>query len=251
MNLLETLRRPVIFAHRGDSAHAPENTLAAFRQAVAAGADAIELDAKLTVDGEVYVFHDLTLERTSDGRGSVKQARWAELKDLDAGGWFAAQFTGERIPLLGQVFEEVGRQVYINIELTNYATPGDALVERVVELVKRHAMQERVLFSSFHPLNLRRVRRRLPDAKIAMLAWTGWAGSWQRGFIGRWLAPEILHPFLKDVTPTLLQKEHARQRRVHVWTVNGEDDLRRLMGWGVDGIFTDYPARAVQLREEQ
>src|SRR5512145_1023455 len=98
--MLETLPRPVIFAHRGASAHAPENTLAAFELAIAQQADAVELDVKLTADGQVIVFHDSTVDRTTNGHGKVQDMTLAELKALDAGSFLGSQFAGEKIPTL-------------------------------------------------------------------------------------------------------------------------------------------------------
>lgn len=154
MNMLYTLPKPVIFGHRGACAHAPENTLASFRLAFDQGADAIELDAKLSRDGEVVVFHDSTLDRTTNGTGRVDSKSLAELRELDAGSHFSEQFRGEKIPLLLEVLEEFGKTRYINIELTNYTSPNDELVEKAAALVNSMGLGERILFSSFSAQNL-------------------------------------------------------------------------------------------------
>jgi len=249
--MLNSLKKPVIFAHRGSSAHAPENTLAAFKLAVDHGADAIELDVKLSQDGEVMVIHDQTVERTTNGSGQVRQLRFEELRRLDAGSFFGDPYAAEKIPTLREVFESVGDKIFINIELTNYSSPNDRLVERVVEWVINYRMQEKVLFSSFHPFNLLKVYRRLPECPLALLALGGSAGWPARSFIGRWFSPHILHPCLSDLSADLIEKEHNRGRRVHVWTVNQPVDLTRAFRWGVDGVFTDDPLLAVRLRGEK
>lgn len=234
------LPAPIVIAHRGDSAHAPENTLAAFRLAAENGADAIEFDVKLTADGEVIALHDRTLDRTTDGHGEVSRFPLAALQELDAGGWFDPRYRGERIPTLTQIFEEVGSRLYMNIELTNYATPHDDLVPRVVELVRRHGMQGRVLFSSFLARNLRRARELLPEVPRALLALPGLAG-WPARTFGWRNQVEALHPHLQDATPALIARLHRAGKRVQVWTVNDEADMRRLVAQGADGIFTDDP----------
>ncbi|NPV78490.1 MAG: glycerophosphodiester phosphodiesterase [Anaerolineae bacterium] len=244
MNRLENLPKPVIFAHRGASAYAPENTLAAFRAAVEQGADAIELDAKLTRDGEVVVFHDATLKRITGIEGRVNQYRLAELRTMDAGSFFSPMFRGEKIPTLGEVFSEVGSSVLINIELTNYTSPGDNLVERVIEVVKRHKNADRLLFSSFDPRNLLRIRRYLPETPVAILALPGIAGFVNRSWFGRWFAPKIVHPFYTDAGFSYIQKQHRLGRRVHTWTVNGREVMQNLFLAGIDGIFTDDPKLA-------
>lgn len=249
MNLLYQLPQPVIFAHRGASAHGPENTLAAFRLAVQQGAPAIELDVKLTADQQVVVMHDATVDRTTDGSGKVSRMTLAEIKSLDAGSWFDVAFAGEPVPTLEEVLAELPADLLINIELTNYTTPFDSLVYQVVRLVRRFNAAERVLFSSFFPQNLLRAGRLLPDVPRAILTWPGRAGALMRGWLGNRVAPAILHPFIGDTTEELIQKAHKRNRRVHVWTVNEADDMRRLYAAGVDGLFTDDPALAIRLRE--
>ena len=246
--MLETLPRPTIFAHRGASAHAPENTLAAFELALAQGADGIELDAKLSADGHVVIIHDATVDRTTDRQGRVKDMSLAELRSLDAGGFFAEQYRGEKVPTLEEVFEALGKRMFVNVELTNYNTPGDYLVESVCTLVKKCGLQKQVLFSSFFASNLSKARGLLPEVPRGLLAFNGLLGAWARSFgfaFGRYQA---LHPNLKDVTPQQVQRVHRLKRRVHVWTVNTAEDMRRLFNWDVDAIFTDDPQLAVQVR---
>jgi len=248
--MLETLPRPTIFAHRGASAHAPENTLAAFELALAQGAEGIELDAKLSADGHVVVIHDATVDRTTDGHGRVKDMSLADLRSLGAGLFFAEKYRGEKVPTLEEVFEALGKRIFINVELTNYNTPGDHLVESVCMLVKKFELQKRVLFSSFFASNLSKARGLLPEVPRGLLAFNGLLGAWARSFgfaFGRYQA---LHPNLKDVTPQQVQRVHRLERRVHVWTVNATEDMRRLFDWGVDAIFTDDPQLAVQVRGE-
>ncbi len=245
--MLNGLPRPVIFAHRGASAHAPENTLASFELALAQKADAIELDAKLTADGEVVVFHDITLDRTTNGTGRLDQKTAAELRSLDAGSFFAEKYRGEKIPLLSEVFETVDGKCFINIELTNYSTPQDRLVEKVCGLVKKHALQEQVIFSSFLQSNLKKAERLLPQVPRGLLALDGWKGAWARSFgfdFGNYAA---LHPYVTDVNAAQIHRVHKLKRRIHVWTVNAEKDMAQLKSWDVDGIFTDDPKLAADV----
>lgn len=248
--MLDSLPRPIIFAHRGASAHAPENTLAAFELALDQQADAIELDVKLSADQHVMVHHDVTLDRTTNGHGRLKDMSLAELKSLDAGSSFSQKFQGEKIPTLEEVFETVGKRTLINVELTNYATPGDELVETVCMLVKKHKLQKSILFSSFFGSNLSKARSYLPDVPCGLLAYNGLLGVWARSFGFAFGKYQALHPFLKDMTQQQVSRVHRLNRRVHVWTVNAEQDMRRLFGWGVDGIFTDDPQLAVRVRAE-
>lgn len=249
MNHLLEYTRPVLFGHRGASAHAPENTLAAFRLAVEHGADAVELDAKLSADQHIVVIHDPTVNRTSDGSGKVRELTLAEMKSLDVGAKFSPQYSGERIPTLEEVFETVGRKVIINIELTNYAAPRDGLTDRVVELVRRFDLAEWICFSSFNPFNISRARALLPQVPGGILAMKGGLGSLSRGWLGRLSSPQMVHPYYTDVTRAYVEAEHARNRRVNVWTVNAPEDMRSMIQAGVDGIITDDPRLARQVLE--
>lgn len=244
--MLNELPYPIIFAHRGASAYAPENTLAAFELALRQGADAIELDAKLTSDGQVVVIHDQTVDRTTEGTGRVMDLTLSALRKLDAGSHFDVAFQGEPIPTLDEVFKAVGQLTFINVELTNYASPWDALPQKVAALVRRHKLTRRVLFSSFNPIALVRIRRLLPEAPIGLLASPGGSGSWARSWPGRLLHYQSLHPEVGDVTVSLVESVHRRDRRVFVYTVNKIEEMRRLFTLGVDGIFSDDPVLARQ-----
>jgi glycerophosphoryl diester phosphodiesterase len=240
--------RPIIFAHRGASAHAPENTLAAFDLAVRHEADAFELDAKLSADGQVVVIHDQTVERTTDGQGEVRQMTLAALQELDAGSFFDVAFHGEHIPTLGQVFEAFGHKTFINVELTNYASPNDDLPDSVVKLVKHHRVEKNIIFSSFNPRALLKAKRLLPEVPVGLLALPGRRGWWARSWLGRLMVPyDALHPELTDVNARLVASAHRRGQRLNVWTVNRPEDMQRLAVLRVDGIFTDDPRLARQV----
>jgi glycerophosphoryl diester phosphodiesterase len=248
---IDLIAPPAIIAHRGASAHAPENTLAAFRLALEQGADGIELDAKLTADGQVVVIHDQTVERTTGSLGVVREMTLAQLKTLDAGSFFDSMYAGEPIPTLVEVFDVIGSRALINVEITNYTSIRDALPDKIADLVSRHHMQNSVLFSSFHPLNLLRIKRRLPRTPVALLALQGAAGRIPRGLLGRLFAPKFLHPYYTDVKETSLKAEHRRGRRVNAWTVNEPEAMRRLFKMGIDGIITDDPRLARRILEER
>jgi glycerophosphoryl diester phosphodiesterase len=243
--MLEHFPRPIILAHRGDLAHAPENTLPAFEKAIQKGADGVELDAKLTADGHVIVFHDATVDRTTDGSGKVSSFTLEAIRKLDAGAWFDATFTGTQVPLLEEVFETVGRDKLINIELTNYSTPRDGLASKVCELIKKHNNQDQIIFSSFFASNLNIAARILPEIPRGLLAMPGLLGLWARSFGFMFGDFQALHPHISNASREQVQRAHRLKRRVHVWTANTPEDVTRLKEWGADGIFTDDPATAL------
>lgn len=247
MTIRDDFPIPMLFAHRGASAHAPENTLAAFELAVAHQADAVELDANLTADNQVVVIHDKLVDRTTNGHGIVRKMPLAEIRELDAGTFFSAQYSGERIPTLDEVCETVGHKVFINIELKNYDSPFNSLPQRVAEIVQRHNLKNRIIFSSFLQLNLIRIKRLLPEVPVAILAQEGMSGWIARSWLGRISSPQVIHPHYSDVTKSYMIKEKMNGRRVHAWTVNDEEEIKRLLSINVHGIITDDPLRAREI----
>jgi glycerophosphoryl diester phosphodiesterase len=239
--------RPLIYGHRGASARAPENTLAAFRLAREQSADGIELDAKLTADGEIVVIHDQTVDRTTNGKGRVLDLSLEEIRRLDAGCSFSPVFRSEHIPTLEEVLEAVGRDLLVNIELTNYASLLDQLPEKVATLISRLGLEDRVIISSFSPINLVRFRRKLPGVRLGLLTMTGFSGKLARSFLGRWIPSDALHPHYSNTTPDLVNAWQRRGKQVNVWTVNQTEEMVRLANLRVDGIITDDPALARQV----
>jgi glycerophosphoryl diester phosphodiesterase len=243
--------RPLIYGHRGASAQAPENTLAAFQLAYDQGADGIELDAKLSADGEVVVIHDPTVDRTTQGKGAVNRLTMAQLRALDAGIWKGETFKGEKIPTLAEVLVAFSGRIIINIELTNYASDYDGLPQRVVELVRKFNVEDSVIISSFLQSNLLAVRRLWPEAPLGILAQAGFPGAINRSAFSRWVAPRYLHPHVSDVSERLVNREKVAGRSLNVWTVNAPADIRRMITLGVGGVITDDPALALTIREEK
>jgi len=238
---------PLIFAHRGASKYAPENTISAFRLAVDMGADGIELDTKVSSDGVVVVMHDQTVDRTTDGTGSIANLTADALHRLDAGSRFSKEFQGEPVPTLNEVFAAVGKVLFINVELTNYASPLDALPVKVARLIQEHDLMDRVIISSFHPFNLIRFRRLLPTIPLGFLAQPGKPGAWTRSWIGSLFPQDALHPYFSDVDHKLVEHNHRHGKKVNVWTVDSQEEICRLLALKVDGIITDDPPLAKKL----
>ncbi len=237
----------MIFGHRGDKVHAPENTLAAFKMAYKNGADGIELDTKLTADGTVVVMHDRTLDRTTDGHGPIGKMTLSAIRELDAGSHFSVEYKGECVPTLEEVFEEVGQLGIIDIELTNYASPGDALPLKVSELIDRHNLSARVFISSFHPLNLIRFKRLQPQIPVGLLTEVGRSGNLARGPLGGLIPHQYLISYFTDVTPELIKNVHRGRRKMFSWLEAQSEGIQRLILSGIDGLITDDPGLARRL----
>ncbi len=144
-----------------------------------------------------------------------------------------------------------GKSLIVNVELTNYKSKNDSLVEKVVDIVKRHKMEERVLFSSFLPVNLVKSRALLSVTPTALLCLPGLMGIISRSVFSKRYAPQIIHPYFTDVNKGYVEKEHKNGRRVHAWTVNSEEDILKLFADGVDGFVTDDPLNTRKILENK
>lgn len=241
--------KTLIIAHRGASAFAPENTLAAFQKAVEMKADAFELDAKLSRDGEIVVIHDQTVDRTTNGSGKVIELSLEEMRNLDAGSSFSQEFVGEKIPLLREVLETFSDRILINIELTNYISIFDGLAKKTAQLVKELGVEKSVFFSSFHPLNLITTKRFSPEVSVALLAVPGKSGWLARSGLLRWLSPRIIHPYYQDIDKEYIEKQHKYNRKVNIWTINDENDMDKFVKAKIDGLITDDPLKGRRVVE--
>ena len=234
-------RPPLVIAHRGANSLAPENTISAFSAARDHGANGIEMDVKLTADGQVVVMHDQTVDRTTDGHGLLRNFRLDDLRRLDAGSWFDRAFAGEQVPTLDEVFATLKDSILYDIELTNYGTPFDSLLDQVFALIQKHNLARKVLVSSFFPTNISRFRQLAPAIPGGLIALKGPAGFLTRSLVGRWFSPLAVIPVYLDLSPDFIRRQKKNQRMVIPWTVNAPADIVRLVSWGVNGIITDEP----------
>jgi len=233
--------RTLNIAHRGASAAAPPNTLAAFEKAIELGADGIEFDVHFSADGVPVVIHDFTVDATTDGSGRVADLTLAQLKQLDAGTRFDPAFTGERIPTLDDVLRAVGNRLLLNIELKTTSLGDNGLERAVITLVEQHGLSRRVLFSSFNPFSLRRAKRIAPHIPAGLLYDQGLSLPLRRAWLA-FLAPhEARHPHYKMVDAHYMAWARRRGYRVNTWTVDDPGEMRRLVGLGVNGIITNVP----------
>ena len=233
--------RPLIIAHRGASAAAPQNTLAAFRRALELGADGVELDVHLSADGVPVVMHNFAVDETTDGTGRVTDKTLAELKELDAGSKFAPRFAGEHIPTLAEVFQALEGKLLVNVELIDFSPQGVGLEAPVAEVVRQCNMENKALFSSFNPFSLRRMRSLAPQIPSGLLYAQGLPIYLRRAWFAPLTPHEARHPHAGMTDARLVKWCHARKLRVNVWTVNEPVEMKRLISLGVDGIITDVP----------
>jgi glycerophosphoryl diester phosphodiesterase len=231
-----TRGRPRVWAHRGDSANAPENTMLAFDKARAAGADGIELDVRFDGEHNVVVFHDGTLDRLTGRPGRIEELSAAERAQLRVG--------GERVPLLAEVLAELDLEVDVEIKATQVGRMG-ALVAATARVIRDSGRADQVLVSSFDPIALLQCHRRLPEVAIAYLFHDDQPLPLRRGWLGQWMGSSLLHPQHTLCTPERVKAWHTAGLPINAWTVDDPAELIRLARLGVDGVFANDPARAI------
>lgn len=242
------MKRVKIFAHRGASAYAPENTLEAFQLAMDQGADGIELDVQLTKDGELVVIHDETIDRVSDGKGAVRDYTLEELKKFSVSNHFE-QYPDVKIPTLREVLELVKPgTMEINIELKTGIFWYPEIERKVLELVKEEGMEDRIIYSSFNHYSVQKIKELSPEAETAYLIGDVMldvaAYTKNTGIKG-------LHPALFHVKMADFLKEYKESGiALRVWTVNEKNQIRWLIDEGVDAVITNYPDRGLEARDE-
>ncbi len=232
-------QQPLVFGHRGASAHAPENTLAAFQLALEQGADGIELDVRLSRDGEVMVLHDGRVERVTGQPGALADLTRAEIQRLDAGSLFSPAFAGERIPSLTEVFETFGDQLLYDLEIKNFAAPQNGLETRVLALIRRYRLQQQVLISSFNPFAVRFFQRKLPEAPSGLLLLGGVAGRVEESLVSAWGSLGAVGVHHTGLTAALKQRQ--RRRLVWVWGLQTPADVRQALSQGSSALIADDP----------
>ncbi len=238
-----------IWAHRGASGDAPENTLAAFQMAMDVGADGIELDVHFTKDRQVVVTHDDDTQRVTGYKGWIIDLTLAQLKKLDFS-YNMAAFKGETIPTLEEVLALIqpGR-LNINIELKTNDENPNGLEEACQALVEKYSMEDRILYSSFNHYSLARMRSVAPHMKCGILYSNKPYRPWEYAAS---FGCSAVHPQFGSVnTPGYIEECHQAGIACNVWTVNSTQDIKAMLDLQVDGIITNYPALALRLRNER
>ena len=235
-----------IFAHRGSKGTHPENTLASFKEAVRVGSDGIELDVHLTNDGHLVIIHDETGDRTTNGTGEIRNLTLAEIKAMDAGSWFHNKYAGEKIPTLEEVLlllKELGFNGQLNIELKTDVIQYKGLVEKCLALQGTKTWPFAIVYSSFNPYTLVELKQANPSQEIGLLFESKeWANKGDA-----MLEKEAYHPDLKLLDWAL--EWNKNQLPLRVWTVNEDKDINCCFELQIEAIFTDYPEKALQLKE--
>ena len=236
----------LIYGHRGASGHAPENTLEAFRLAMDMGADGFELDVHMSLDGELVVIHDETVDRTTDGTGLVRDLTLQQLKALDACNGME-RYRGAKIPTLEEVFALIQDTKHIvNVEIKTDEWFYPEIEEKCLALAARMGVEDRVIYSSFNHFTLMKLRALKPDAKLGMLFGDIMRAPWE---YAQPLQVDYLHPMKMNIyVPGFCEGAAGAGLGINMWTINDEETMARCLETGA-GIITNYPDAAVALRD--
>lgn len=239
------------FGHRGFSGKAPENTMASFIMAVETpGLDGIENDVQLTKDGEIVIIHDEKIDRTcTDGAtGWVKDYTLEELKQLDFSYIYKGEVERQPIPTLREYLELLkDRDTLMNIELKTGVFEYEGIEQKVLDLLKEYDMVERTIISSFNHYSVLRMKELCPEMKCGLLAdtWILDAGVYVKA-----AGCEYYHPNFWNVTETLAPEIYSHGIGINTWTVNEEEDIRRMIERGVNSVIGNFPDRVTRIRAE-
>lgn len=231
--------RPLVFAHRGVSSIAPENTRAAFALAKEYGIPGVELDVHLCASGELVVTHDHSAKRVTGQDVDLETSPWERLKELDAGSWKAPKYKGERFPLLSELLEEFGTDFYWDIEIKSHEPEDRGLEAALAKLVSTERLAGRVAISSFNPFALRRFKSIQPSLPTAIIWCRDKNVNWYlRHGEGRWIGRV---DFLKPDRKLVRRPVRSGARELSVWTVDDPTEAQRLLALGCAGIISNRP----------
>ena len=247
--MLPPVPTPLVIAHRGDSAHRPENTLASFASGLEVGAAFAELDVHLTRDGEVVVIHDATLDRTTNGRGAIRDLTLAEIRRFSAGypTRFGSDYAGERVPTLGEVLGFLRDRARAMIEIKPAAVTEDGeggIEAHVVEDVRKARMEKEVALISFERRALVRCRTLAPEILRGHLFERGQAGDMLTG--AREVGSELIMPEKRLLSDDLRDRAREAGMKVATWVVDDPEELRRLMRFELYGIASNRPGEMLE-----
>lgn len=244
---------PLVLAHRGANKVAPQNTLPAFKKAIQFNADGIETDVHLCKDGEIVICHNYTVDATSNGKGSIDEMTFAELRRMDFGSYFSSDFKGVTLPTLAELLTLVKNMQLINIEIKAPKKDND-LVKRVVEEVYKFGVEKNSIISCFDPECIRQVKEIDKNLKTGLLYERGTLGDEIMNFgVAKYcqqLKADAAHPHRNLITHKEIIDLHNLGIAVNPWTVNLKEDIIKLTNWGCDALITDIPDFCRQVLKE-
>ncbi|MFX0113863.1 MAG: glycerophosphodiester phosphodiesterase [Candidatus Hodarchaeota archaeon] len=231
----------LVIAHRGASGWAPENTIPAFQKAVELEADMIEFDIQLSADRHIVVIHDKLVDRTTNGTGKVIDMTLAELRHLDAGAWFDAQFAGTRIPTFRETLSTIPETVQLNIELKYFDPKNGSFEQDVAAITTEFDLLNRAIFAARHPENIIRLKEQLPGINCVLLQ----KERTENDYIEAMQKLNLKTAQIRrhSMNQAFINRLHSHQIKVNLFYADEPAEMKQFVTMGVDGILTNYPDR--------
>jgi len=245
---------PMLYAHRGCSKLAPENTMAAFNKALELEIPGIELDVHQCKTGEVIVTHDSNLKRVTGYDSLIVDTDFSTIRDLDAGAWFGSSFTGEKIPLFEEVLDLIANKVIIDIEIKHWDKECGQLEQKVVDVLRKRDLLDSIMISSFNPWCLKAVKDYDPEV-ITALIYTEYEEfpQWLSDGAGRHIChPNLLKPNRYKITEELISEEQTYKGiPLITWTEDDPKEVKRYVDMGMSGVITNTPESMLSMFQEK
>lgn len=234
------------YAHRGASGYFPENTMLAFEKALNLNATGIETDVQMTSDGVLIVLHDELVNRTTNGHGLVKDYTYTQLRKLDAGSWFRKDYNYLKIPSLEELIEFLkDKDIKLNIELKNNIVLYNKIESKVIDMIYKYGMENKVILSSFNHYCLKKCKEISKEIPIGALYK---AGLYEPEKYAKHLDADALHPYFYAINnSSIIKKIKESGIKINTFTVNEENHMKFFINNHVNGIITNYPDKLSKL----
>lgn len=239
------MKKPMVYAHRGASGHAPQNTISAFKMGINMGAKGIETDIQLSADGIPIIIHNDDIDNLSNGTGACNSMTLKELRKYDFGSWFSDKFIGEKIPTLEEVIQLVEKEdIILNIEIKGGFVKYPEIEEKALALVEKYSLVDKVIISSFNHYSIMKIKELNKNIKTAPIYSLGLALPWK---YAKMINANNIHPKFTSINKDIVDMCHQNNIQVNCWTPNTKEDIISCINLGVDGIVTNYPDMAIDI----
>lgn len=234
------------YAHRGASGYFPENTMLSFEKSIDLGATGIETDVQLTKDGVLIIMHDELVDRTTNGHGLIKDYTYKDLRKLDAGFWFGYEYKGLGVPSLEELLEFLqDKDILLNIELKNNIVFYDKLEEKVIDMIYKYNMQNKVILSSFNHYCIKKckdISKEIPTGALYV------AGLYEPEKYAKHLGADAIHPYFYAINDiNVIKQVKDSGIKINPYTINDEKYMKFFIENNIDGIITNYPDKLNKL----
>jgi len=236
------------YAHRGASAYFPENTMLSFEKAIEFCCTGIETDVQLTKDGVLVLIHDEMVNRTTNGKGFVKDYNYKELVKLDAGSWMGEEFTGIKIPTVEQLIcLTKDKNIIINFEIKSGIVIYEDIEQKLIDMIYKHKINHKVILSSFNHYSLAKCKEISSEINTGILYMEGLYKPYN---YAKTVGANAIHPHFYAVNEEVIKEAKKHNIKTNVFTVDNEEHMKAFLAMKVDGIITNYPDKLHKIMKD-